>query len=864
MVFIGLSTASWLAIASGCTRSHEVASDPDATAALSALMQDGPLPAGMMSSGDIAPPPPRFCEEEFFSEPDGGVDEPPMAGVSGSAGVSAGGFGGSFGGMAGVGGVGVPVGGMAAAGAPGGEGGGTAGTGGTAGMTGVGGAAGTDGMAGSGVAGMSVGGAAGAAGDPGGDFGSCESTPIGFWRFDDCNTERTDLQDSANAGHAAFRSVDLRCTEGQEGQAISISAAEDLVYVPDQPAFALSEGVTVAAWVNPNRVDRPSTIFRKRDDANSAFTLMIQGRRFQFIVKLSSGRMVSVSAPATARRWTHVAATYDGAMLRLYLDGIEASSAAANGTLVRGVGPLLMGNDISQRKLDGLMDNAWFNTLAAPADTILQLTCLSRPATLSVSPEVSEAVAAGTTVPYELSITNNNTAVCAASSFASFIELPAELSSDQFFLFTEPLESGETGTVQVDVTSNEEAEPGSYPVTFRQFSFFGEFAGDAQVTAQYVVAEPTGCFVRSSRELTVRDVSVVDDEIRTSMDGDPEDPRTGAWAFGRLMERLSPSVEDAPDVTEDMFRTFLEPQSINSFTIESREALDFVVLQPWPRTANGKLDLARSPLRLLAIVNRLDLKDLAHGKAGEGRFVYGVLDESGFPLEFTVILEYMLPGSTEAEHAAWAHSFHALKELPFPSEEYNAALQAITDRFTARDAMSDTVNGSALIDIRTNEIALSFQWELREFRLSPTTGFLDPVPVFQTPDQSFNFSEKLGRFINENEASIVAETHEAPLSFEGAPFGGASVFNNIDFWDAPGVVNPEARHKLSLNTCNGCHGAETNTTFLQVGVRFPGEQSTLSPFLTGTTVFDPATGEPRRLAELSRRRGLLEAIVCAP
>jgi hypothetical protein len=203
--------------------------------------------------------------------------------------------------------------------------------------------------------------------------------------------------------------------------------------------------------------------------------------------------------------------------------------------------------------------------------------------------------------------------------------------------------------------------------------------------------------------------------------------------------------------------------------------------------------------------------------------------------------------------------------LPFPSPAYNAALQVITDRFTARDAMPSEPNGSALIDIRTNEIALSLdgQWQLREFHISPSTGFMDPAVLFQTPDASFNFGSALGRFINTNETSILAETHDVPLQFEGAAFQTGAVFNNIDFWSAPGIVNPEARHKFSLNTCNGCHGAETGTLFLHVNPRDPGQASMLSGFLTGISVFDPETRQERRLNELGRRRQLLERVVCA-
>ena len=58
-----------------------------------------------------------------------------------------------------------------------------------------------------------------------------------------------------------------------------------------------------------------------------------------------------------------------------------------------------MGNDIKERRLPGLMDSAWFNTLAAPADTIMQLTCLHLPPSLDrFRPRSPAAVPAGTVV----------------------------------------------------------------------------------------------------------------------------------------------------------------------------------------------------------------------------------------------------------------------------------------------------------------------------------------------------------------------------------------------------------------------------------------------------------------------------------
>ena len=130
------------------------------------------------------------------------------------------------------------------------------------------------------------------------------------------------------------------------------------------------------------------------------------------------------------------------------------------------------------------------------------------------------------------------------------------------------------------------------------------------------------------------------------------------------------------------------------------------------------------------------------------------------------------------------------------------------------------------------------------------------------PDQSFNNSDALTRFVNANEPAILAETHTVPDTLDGQPFAAGAVFTDFSVWNAPGISNPEARFHLGLNTCNGCHSTETGTTFQHVTGRFPGSESSLSGFLVGTTVFDPFTGTLRTFGEFARRGADLAAIVC--
>jgi hypothetical protein len=291
------------------------------------------------------------------------------------------------------------------------------------------------------------------------------------------------------------------------------------------------------------------------------------------------------------------------------------------------------------------------------------------------------------------------------------------------------------------------------------------------------------------------------------------------------------------------------------------------VLAAWPRTADGALDLAQAPFRLQAIVNRLDLRNLGHGDAGEGRFVFGFIPDS-FPdgaLDAFLIFEYKLPAATEPDVLAWATAFHALGALPI-GEDYNAALQAITERFVARGARPGHPNGSAINAVRSNEFAFRATkhggWELRQFELSAVSGRLEPAPLALTPDASFNGTAALASYINANQAAIIAETHTVPAVFDGQPFQAGGVLNVLGAWLAPGV-DPEARHHFSLNTCNGCHASpETRVPFSQLRPREAGGEAGLSLFLTGVTVSDPGSGQARTFNDLGRRNADLTAIVC--
>lgn len=381
------------------------------------------------------------------------------------------------------------------------------------------------------------------------------------------------------------------------------------------------------------------------------------------------------------------------------------------------------------------------------------------------------------------------------------------------------------------------------------------------------------CPVVPAKELFITDVSVVDDCYRTTWTAPckvPAAPATrGAWTFGANMAAVAGTNDPIllHNFTLRWLQTWSVNQTINSDLVPARPNVQTLIINPWLAASGGTyLDLKKAPFRLLAIVARLDLRNNAGysggSSAGEGRFIYNLLDAGGNPTQFLVIFEYGLDARDCSAILGWANAWHGLGAFAFGSS-YNAALQAVTDRFATIGASPGKPNGSAINQVRTNDFHLAVPWELREFRLNAKLAVvpspLSPFTVAQTPARSLQQTASISTYVNANEPSILSHTHVVPLIWNAAPFRGGASPHNLDLgWDGPppvctSIVNPEARHAFSLDTCSGCHGDETATIFKHVEPRLPGAPSALSNFLTGGAATDMC-GRTHNFGDIERRR----------
>lgn len=382
------------------------------------------------------------------------------------------------------------------------------------------------------------------------------------------------------------------------------------------------------------------------------------------------------------------------------------------------------------------------------------------------------------------------------------------------------------------------------------------------------------------QELMITDLAIVGDSAKTwdvcTGVGNANNP----WTFKTLMTAIRNAdgsnggiPVNAEKMLDDLLATWNNDQSINGFSVPKRTKAP-TLLSSWPVDGTGHHSLANAPVRLNAIVNRIDLGQAPNSptQSGELRFVFGVTGaalgsdcHAGLP--FNIILEYNVPESIDP--GTWAGEWHALQGLNKTDETYQNALKAITDQVVTANKCPGCTNGSAIHQARSNEIALDGRgtpiWEQREFHLGQPANpnELVQTTIAQTPDGSFtgfsggNFGKPLcaGQppfdppnpngcsadestvtdFINANLVQIDNGSYLVTGAIQGA-----SAFNGFGanaYWNG----NPNAPHHerviFSENTCNGCHGIETATGFQQVINRQAGSglPAALSNFLLGCT-----------------------------
>jgi Concanavalin A-like lectin/glucanases superfamily len=169
--------------------------------------------------------------------------------------------------------------------------------------------------------------------------------PVAAYSFNE-GSGATVFDGSGNGNHGTISGA-TRNTSGQYGAALDFDGTNDLVTVPDSSSLDLTSGMTVEAWVRPLTTSGWRTAVLKERPGDTVYALYSSnndnGRPSGRLRVNGSNVFVNGTSRLTTSVWTHLATTFDGSNLRLYVNGALVATRAASGAILTSTNPLRIG-----------------------------------------------------------------------------------------------------------------------------------------------------------------------------------------------------------------------------------------------------------------------------------------------------------------------------------------------------------------------------------------------------------------------------------------------------------------------------------------------------------------------------------------
>jgi uncharacterized repeat protein (TIGR01451 family) len=173
---------------------------------------------------------------------------------------------------------------------------------------------------------------------------SCTAVPSGavtWYRAENNGVDSAGPNFATLTGGATY-------TTGKAGQAFSFDGLNDSVNAPMSPSLQLTTGATVEFWMKGDPSNALNTCCQGLV-ATDMYAVEIAGGGIHWGLSTDNGATQpfpsSGQVAISTNQWHHIAGTYDGSTIALYIDGALASSTAHTGTISSNSGFLSIGSE---------------------------------------------------------------------------------------------------------------------------------------------------------------------------------------------------------------------------------------------------------------------------------------------------------------------------------------------------------------------------------------------------------------------------------------------------------------------------------------------------------------------------------------
>lgn len=150
-----------------------------------------------------------------------------------------------------------------------------------------------------------------------------ESSVVAVWLFDE-GSGQVAYDSSENGNGAVFQGAP-EWVEGKFGKALWFNGSSDYVAAPDSESLDINgEQLSIVAWINGEGWPAANHVVRKVADGDTSAIYILRVQPETVRIYLNTGGEDEITDGVTVlplNEWTHVAMVYDGAEVRIYVNG---------------------------------------------------------------------------------------------------------------------------------------------------------------------------------------------------------------------------------------------------------------------------------------------------------------------------------------------------------------------------------------------------------------------------------------------------------------------------------------------------------------------------------------------------------------